>query len=277
MERKQSIEVTELSWQPQKQEEAILKEVCTTFIEGGFYGILGPNGSGKTSFLRHILRLLPVEEGRISLENKEIANYKRNELAKKISLVPQNTNIDTNFTAYEIVMMGRAPYQKRFQSVGEKDRETVTQAMKMTNCYELRESIFSRLSGGEKQRVVTARAIAQQTPWLFLDEPVAHLDVRYQMELMRYLKKLNELRNTSIITVLHDINLAARYCKQIVLMKEGRILAAGETSKVLTIENLNHVFSIPFYAIEKEDLGGTYFIPVPSDEIEHEAKKNLES
>lgn len=268
MGKKQSIQVTDLSWQPQKQEEAILKEVCTTFMQGGFYGILGPNGSGKTSFLRHILRLLPVEAGRISLESKEITSYNRNELAKKISLVPQNTNIETNFTAYEIVMMGRAPYQKRFQSAGENDRKIVAEAMKMTNCYELKETIFSRLSGGEKQRVVTARAIAQQTPWLLLDEPVAHLDVRYQMELMRYLKRLNEVRNTSIITVLHDINLAARYCKQIVLMKEGRVVAAGETGAVLTIENLTRVFSIPFYAIENEAFGGIYFIPVPSDEIE---------
>ncbi len=264
MEKLQSIQISELSWQPQKGEEAILKEICATFRQGGFYGILGPNGSGKTSFIRHILRLLPIETGRVLLENKEITSYKRNDIAKKMSLVPQNTNIETKFTVYDIVMMGRAPYQKRFQAPSEKDKEIVSEAMKMTNCFTLRDAVFSRLSGGEKQRVVTARAIAQQTPWLFLDEPVAHLDVRYQMELMKYLKKLNDTKHTSIITVLHDINLAARYCKQIVLMKDGRIMAAGETKQVLTIENLTKVFEISFYALENEALGGNYFIPIPS-------------
>lgn len=264
MDKHQTIQVNELSWQPQKEEDAILKEICTTFLQGGFYGILGPNGSGKTSFIRHILRLLPIDSGSVLLENKEVSSYKRNELAKRMSLVPQNTNIETRFNAYEIVMMGRAPYQKRFQAVSDKDREIVNEAMKMTNCYNLRDAIFSRLSGGEKQRVITARAIAQQTPWLFLDEPVAHLDVRYQMELMKYLKKLNDTKNTSIITVLHDINLAARYCKQIVLMKDGRIIAAGETKQVLSIENLNQVFEIPFCAIENEILGGNYFVPIPT-------------
>nr|WP_295680951.1 ABC transporter ATP-binding protein [uncultured Lachnoclostridium sp.] len=264
MDKQQTIQVNELSWQPQKEEEAILKEICATFLQGGFYGILGPNGSGKTSFIRHILRLLPSDSGSIFLENKELTSYKRKDIAKKMSLVPQNTNIETRFTAYEIVMMGRTPYQKRFQAVSNKDRDIVSEAMKMTNCYNLREAIFSRLSGGEKQRVIIARAIAQQTPWLFLDEPIAHLDVRYQMELMKYLKKLNDSKNTSIITVLHDINLASRYCKQIVLMKNGRIVAAGTTKEVLTIENLNQVFEIPFCAIENETFGGSYFVPITS-------------
>ena len=255
------ISIQELTWLPDKSQNEILKAICMDFIQGDFCGILGPNGSGKTSLMRHILRLVETKQGQLKLNNKNVDNYSRRELARNIAFVPQNTSIETNFTAYDIVMMGRAPYQKRFQGTTKQDREIVIQAMEMTNCYHLKDQGFSRLSGGEAQRVVTARAIAQQTPWLILDEPIAHLDIRYQVELMKYLKYLNLEHQTSILAVLHDINLASEYCKKIVLMKNGRIVVSGATKEVMTIDNLEKVYEIGFACVRRPDGQGSYFIP----------------
>lgn len=257
----EKLRVQELTWKPDKTGPEILKSICTEFLHGGFYGILGPNGSGKTSLMRHILRLLETNQGELVLNQKNLNLYKRRELAKQIAFVPQNTTLDTSFTAYDIVMMGRAPYQKRFETASMKDRDIVFEAMGMTNCYYLKDQIFSMLSGGEAQRVITARAIAQQTPWLILDEPIAHLDIRYQIELMKHLKHLNEHKQTSILAVLHDINLASEYCKQMILMKNGEIVVSGETKEIMTVDNLKMVYEIEFMKVERPDGKGSYFIP----------------
>lgn len=256
-----TLTVQELTWQPDQSQVEVLNSICIEFIQGGFYGVLGPNGSGKTSLMRHILRLLNTKQGQVMLREKGVNSYSRKELAREIALVPQNTNIETNFTAYDIVMMGRAPHQGRFDGTSKQDKDIVLQAMEMTNCYHLKNQIFSMLSGGEAQRVVTARAIAQQTPWLILDEPIAHLDIRYQIELMKHLQYLNQEKQTSILAVLHDINLASEYCKQIVLMKQGKIVANGETKKVLTAEQLEKVYEIEFMVMERPDGKGAYFVP----------------
>lgn len=253
------LRIQELTWELSKDRK-ILDDISMTFLEGGFYGILGPNGSGKTSLIRHILRLIETKKGQLLLNNQELKVLSRKELAKCMALVPQNTNIDTAFTAYDIAMMGRAPYQKRFQDYTQNDRDIVEEAMKMTNCYHLKDSLFANLSGGEAQRVVTARAIAQQTPWLILDEPISHLDIRYQIELMEHLMHLNEERGISILAVLHDINLAANYCKQIVLMKDAKIIAHGKTEDVLTKENLELTFDMKFLEIKQENLNRKLFI-----------------
>ena len=257
----EKITIQGLTWKPDKTRSEILKSIGIEFLHGGFYGILGPNGSGKTSLMRHVLRLLEANQGELFMNQKELSLYKRRELAKQIAFVPQNTNIETGFTVYEIVMMGRAPYQKRFEASTKKDQDIVHEAMEMTNCLYLKDQVFSLLSGGEAQRVITARAIAQQTPWLILDEPIAHLDIRYQIELMKHLQCLNEHQQTSILAVLHDINLASEYCKQIVLMKNGEIIASGDTKEIMTVENLEMVYEIRFMQVERPDGKGSYFIP----------------
>jgi iron complex transport system ATP-binding protein len=250
-----------LTWQPDKARPEILNSICTEFVQGGFYGILGPNGSGKTSLMRHILRLLETSHGVLELNDKNLSSYKRKDLARQIAFVPQNTNIDTSFTVYEIIMMGRAPHQKKFEATTMKDKEIVEQAMEMTNCSHLRDQVFSMLSGGEAQRVITARAITQQAPWLVLDEPISHLDIRYQIELMKHLQFLNQHKNTAILAVLHDINLACEYCKQIILMKDGEIIASGETKKIMTVENLKKVYDIEFVSLHHPNGKGNYFVP----------------
>lgn len=259
MEQKNKIHISQLTWQPDLNKEAVLNQICVDFIQGGFYGILGPNGSGKTSLMKHILQMLKTKYGKMYYNDKRLDEFSRDELARTLSLVPQNTNIMTDYTVYDIAMMGRIPYQKRFQPFSKQDHEIVQNALRMTNCLQYKDQRFQSLSGGEAQRVITARAIAQQTPWLLLDEPVAHLDIHYQMELMNYLTVLNEQKNTSIITVLHDINLASRFCKQLVLMKQGKILAVGPTKEVLNVELLREVYSEDFIEQNHPSKNYSYF------------------
>lgn len=255
------LSVENLSWQPADKGDYILRDVSGIFREGGFYGILGPNGSGKTSLIRHILKFLDIKEGNVKLEGKDIKHYARKELATKISFVPQNVTMDVSFTAYDIVSMGRTPHQGRFQNLSKKDREIIDHAMEITNCTYYKDKPFSYLSGGEAQRVLVARAIAQDTEYLVLDEPISHLDIRYQVELMETLKKLNEEENKTIIAILHDINLSAAYCKDIVLMKNGRIYKSGSIGEVLTKDNLKEVYEMNF-EIHRLGSNRMFFVPV---------------
>lgn len=253
--------IQSLSWQPKDQERMILNDINGYFREGGFYGVLGPNGSGKTSLIRHILRLLETKIGKITLQDININQISRNELAKNLAFVPQNTNIDANFSVYDIVAMGRTPHQGRFAPLNKKDQEMIEEAMALTNCGYLRNQPFNYLSGGEAQRVLVARAIAQDTPWIILDEPISHLDIKHQVELMETLKQLNTKTNRTVIAILHDLNLTAAYCKDVLLMKDGNVFAMGEMEEVLTKENLLAVYEMEFDVIKPDGMSSPYFIP----------------
>lgn len=257
-----ALEVKNLGWSPQVGQPAILHDLSAHFEEGGFYGILGPNGSGKTSFIRHILRFLEAKEGKIYLEEQDINVYSRKKLASFISFVPQNINMEVEFTAYEIVAMGRMPYIERFKSLTKEDHKKIEHAMKITRCSNLKDRPFSYLSGGEAQRVLVARAIAQDTRYLILDEPISHLDIRYQIELMETLKYLNEKENKTIIAILHDLNLSAAYCKEIILMKDGTLFTSGKVEEVLTKPNLKAVYDIEFEIYEAQHRNQRFYIPV---------------
>lgn len=259
---KEKLGVIGLCWQPDNKEKYILNNICGSFHKGGFYGILGPNGSGKTSLIRHILRFLDTKQGTICLDGKNIKDYSRKELACNISFVPQNVNMDVNFSVYDIVAMGRNPYMKRFQDLSEKDKKVINHAMEVTSCVHLKDKTFSYLSGGEAQRVLVARAIAQDTEYLILDEPISHLDIRYQIELMETLKKLNEKENKTIIAILHDLNLSSAYCKEIFLMKNGYVYAQGPVKEVLTKENLKAVYDMNFEIHKMNNKDTMFFIPV---------------
>lgn len=266
--REKMMDVDQLSWKPNKKQEAILNKVTQSFEEGTFYGIMGPNGSGKTSFIRHLLRFLEIQEGKIQLKNQALHNYPRKALATYISFVPQNVNLEVDFTAYEIVAMGRTPYMKRLKSLSEEDEKIIEHAMQITHCKSLKERPFSYLSGGEAQRVLVARAIAQDTKCLILDEPISHLDIRYQVEIMETLKYLNEKEGKTIIAILHDLNLCAAYCKQVVLMNKGEIYASGSAEEVLTKEHLKAVYEMNFEIYEQIDRKQKFYIPLTSSWIE---------
>ncbi|WP_167958478.1 ABC transporter ATP-binding protein [Anaerosporobacter faecicola] len=256
-----TINIAKLSWKPTTSDRMILKEITCKLSAGNFYGILGPNGSGKTSLMRHLLRLLPVKAGKIQLDQKDITRLKQEEFARLVSFVPQKTAIDAEFTVYDIVAMGRTPYQKHFQGLGKEDETIILQALEATKCIHLKDQYFTQLSGGEAQRVLVARTIAQDTPWLVLDEPIASLDIKHQVDLMDTLRTLNREKDKTVIAILHDLNLAAKYCNEIILMKDGEIYDAGPVEEVLTVKNLKAVYEIDFYMERNSHTGDRYFIP----------------
>lgn len=254
------INVKNLFYKPYPNEEYILNNISADFNDGGFYGILGPNGSGKTTLIRHILRFLETKKGAVYIDKKNIDEYKRKEIAENISFVPQNVNAKINFSVYDVVAMGRNPYLKRFEGLTKDDKDIIEKAMVYADCIHLKDKIFLNLSGGESQRVLIARAIAQDTKYIILDEPISHLDIRYQVDIMETLKKLNEKENKTIIVILHDINLSASYCKYIFLMKDGHVFSEGPSLDVLTKENLKNVYDIDF-EIYKMDDKNVFFVP----------------
>ena len=256
----QKIRADHLIWQPDRDRKPILNDICLELFAGEFYGVLGPNGAGKTSLARQILKLQKPNKGTVALDGQKVSKIRRDALARQLSFLPQSIRGDVEFSVYEVVAMGREPYRKRFLGLGSKDREIIEQALAAANCTHLKEKPVSCLSGGERQRVMIARTIAQDTPWIFLDEPISNLDVKHQMELMQTLKKLQEQGRT-VIAVLHDMNLAALFCTEMILMKQGSVFAAGKPRDVLTKENLRQVYEVEFTFLERGEGEMPYITP----------------
>lgn len=260
MEETHSINSFKLSWTPQKGGDPVLKDVTLELEPGHIYGIIGPNGAGKSSFLKHVLAFLRGDqEGAVRLGEKPVTSYRRRNLARLLSFVPQQTDIDTDFTAQEVVMTGRTPYQKRWEPESRQDREIVEEAMFLTGSRELSERPFFQLSGGEAQKVIIARAVAQATEWMLLDEPIASLDIRNQLEILETLRMLNRQRNVSVLMVLHDVNLAGSYCDRLIMLKHGQVQCAGSTEDCLTGDNLRELYGIEFTCLTGED-GHRYYL-----------------
>lgn len=253
-----SIQVQNLAYS--YDDKDILKNLNIDFEENKFYSIIGPNGSGKTTFIKNLSKILEPKKNSILIEDKDIVSYKNKELAKKVSTVPQNTILDFDFSALDIVLMGRSPYISRFQSEKDKDIEIVKNSMEMTNTWHLREKNISSLSGGEQQRVLIARAIAQDTNIILLDEPISHLDLYHQVELLDTIKFLN--RNITVIAILHDLNLAAQYSDYILLMNKGKIIAKGTPEEVVTKRNIKEAYNIDVHLLKNPSNGRPYIIPV---------------
>ncbi|MBS3897454.1 MAG: heme ABC transporter ATP-binding protein [Dethiobacter sp.] len=223
-------------------EHKVLTEISLTVESGNFFGIIGPNGSGKTTLLKLLSRVLRPESGLVKLGERALDSYSQNDLAKVMAVVVQDTFAGYLFSVEEIVMMGRTPYLGRFQAETLQDYALVRQALELTGCLELRQRKIAELSGGERQRVMIARALAQQPKVLILDEPTAHLDIGYQQEILDLVKRLCLTEGLTVVTVLHDLNLAAYYCNELVLLEQGRIAAAGSPADVLTAENIARVY-----------------------------------
>ena len=239
----------------------ILENVNFTVNEGDFVGIVGPNGSGKTTLLKSISRTLKPYTGTILLDKTDVYSIKSIELAKQMAIVPQESNIGFSFTALDIVLMGRNPHMKRFQMESESDLNIVRKAMNRTNTWHLADRPINEISGGEKQRVIIARALAQEPKVLLLDEPLTHLDMINQLEIMDLVKELCVKERLIVLAVIHDLNLAARYCSSILLLKGAKIFAAGPVENVLTSENIKAVFRVD--AIVKKSLVTNSLFVIP--------------
>ena len=240
----------------------VLEDVSLAVKEGDFVGILGPNGSGKTTLLKSISRILKPHKGVILLNKADIYSLKGVEVAQQLAVVPQDTAIGFSFAALDVVLMGRNPHMTRFQMESAKDVAIARKVMSLTNTWQLAERPINELSGGEKQRVIIARALAQEPKILLLDEPMTHLDIINQLEIMDLVKGLCEKEGLIVLAVFHDINLAARYCTSAILLKNGKVFSAGNLDDVLTSENIKNVFRVNAIVQKHLVTNSLYVIPL---------------
>jgi iron complex transport system ATP-binding protein len=240
----------------------ILTDINFAVNSGEFLGILGPNGSGKTTLLRSISRVLKPHKGTILIDDKDVYKLKTVEVAKQLAVVPQETPVTFDFTALEVVLMGRNPHMPRFKMESKKDLAIARNSMELTRTWEFADRPVTELSGGERQRVIIARALTQEPKILLLDEPTTHLDISNQLEIMDLIKHLCETKKLLIIAVFHDFNLAARYCESIILLKEGKIVAVGKANETLTSENVRKVFSVDTIVKKHPITGFFHVIPI---------------
>lgn len=221
----------------------ILSDVSFCLSKGEFAALIGNNGSGKTTLLKCLTRNFAFQSGKIKIDQKDLSSFSYKELAKKVAFVPQHTDLMFDFSAHQLVLMGRTPYQKPLYFDSEKDLEIVEQAMKQTGTWHLRNSNAKTLSGGEFQRVIIARALAQQTPILMLDEPISNLDIHHQFEVMSLLQEINA-KGITVLIILHELNMTMQYCNKVLLMQEGKMVAQGKTSDILSVENIERFFDV---------------------------------
>ena len=224
-------------------ENKILKDISFRCQSGEIIGIIGPNGSGKTTLLKTINRINPITNGDILLNGKSIKEYDEKELARDISFMNQNTNIEFDFPCIDIVVLGRYPYLERFQEYSKKDIELAEKYMRLTNTYKFRDKSILQLSGGERQRVLFAKILTQESQVILLDEPTASLDMRYEEDLLKEVSKEKD-KGKIIILVIHNLQTAIKYCSRLVLLSNGNIIKDGAVKEVITEENLNNVFGI---------------------------------
>ena len=222
----------------------VLDHVSAELGRGQILGILGPNGSGKTTLLRLLSGTRRPTAGEILLDGTPLGQLSRRAVAQRIAVVPQETQLAFDYTVMEMVLMGRHPHLGLFQLEGPADVEIARDALGATGTAQLETRQFNTLSGGEKQRVVIASALAQSSDILLLDEPTASLDLGYQLEVASLLRRLNRERGVTIAVSTHDLNFAASICDRLVMLRAGRVLAAGTTSEVLTPERIRALYDV---------------------------------
>ena len=219
-----------------------LEGIDLEISRGTILGILGPNGSGKSTLLQLLSRLHRPTTGTIRLEGVDLADYTTRALAQLVSVIPSDNYFDFPFSVAEVVEMGRYPHLGRLQTLRGQDREWIHRARRLTGIEAFWERSISELSSGERQRVLIARALAQNPSVLILDEPSAHLDINHQISVFRMLRDFNQEYRTSILVVLHDLTLADAFCREVVILKGGRLAKAGPPRDVMTSETLQSVF-----------------------------------
>ncbi len=236
------IEVKNLSYAYGKK--IIINDMSFGIAEGDFCAIMGQNGCGKTTLLKCIANLLPVKANTIFINGKDSTSYSIKKLARQIAFVPQHTPLDFEFSAFETVQMGRNPYQTHLQNESQKDWDIVEECMKKTNTWHLRFASLSEMSGGEMQRVLLARALAQQTPIMLLDEPLSNLDISHQFEIIKLLRDISLNEKKTILLIVHDLNIAMRYCQSLLLLHNHNIVYHGDIDKGLTPQNIKDYFGV---------------------------------
>jgi iron complex transport system ATP-binding protein len=264
---------------------AVLQGIDLDVRAGAIVGILGPNGSGKSTLLRLLMGSLTPSRGKVLLDGADLRQYRRAQLARRMAFVPQDTHLAFDYTVLELALMGRYPHLGTFEIEGPADIQIVRDALALTGTAAFENRRVSTLSGGEKQRVIIASALAQMVSWigpapgghpavsippedcrsglgiLLLDEPTASLDLRFQLEVAAILERLNAERNTTIVLTTHDVNLAASLCRDLVLLRDGQVQASGPVDEVLTREAVAALYDVEADVRFDETAGHLTVIP----------------
>ncbi len=222
----------------------VLRDITFRINPADFIGILGPNGAGKTTLIRALSRALKPMNGGVLMDGVDVYSLSSKRVSRNIAVVPQDIIIPFNFRSLDVVLMGRNPHLDFFETEGPKDLAIAEKAMRLASCWEFAERPINQLSGGERRKVLMARALCQEPCILLLDEPTLHLDICNQIETMELLKFLTKKKQIAVLSVLHDLTLAARYCNSLIMLKQGRIVAIGSVGAVLTEENVRTVFRV---------------------------------
>ena len=227
----------------------ILADIDLSIKDNGIVGIIGPNGSGKSTLLKCIYRVLKPKTGTIFIDGKNINDYQFKETAKKMAVVAQHNDTHFDFNVLEMVLIGRSPHKKFMERDSAEDIELAYKSLEQVNMKDFADRNFSSLSGGEKQRIILARALVQNTDCLILDEPTNHLDIKHQLHFMSLAKDLK----ITVISAIHDLNIAAMYCDKIYALKEGQIIASGSVYEVITEEVIKTLYDVEAKIIYDEE------------------------
>ncbi len=236
----------------------VIKNIDLIARKGDFIGIVGPNGSGKTTLLKSLNHSIQPKKGQVFLDNKRIETLPRRVIAQKIAVVPQVIESRFPLTVEEVVSLGRLPYKNRFADIDNRGLSVVESVFKMFNLKDFATKKVSQLSGGEKQRVFLALAIAQESEILILDEPTSHLDISFQLEVLDLVRERQE-KGLTVIAVFHDLNLASQYCQEIIFLRDGNVFISGKTDEVMCTENIKEVFGIEV-EVSRHPISGKLFI-----------------
>lgn len=223
---------------------SVLQNLSFKLRKGKFYGLIGPNGSGKSTLIDLLMGIRELGSGELVFCGKPINRYRRRDLARHLALVPQNINVGFDFSVHAIVLMGRHPHIPRFSQPSHQDLELVEKTLVLLDIHHLRERSITNLSGGERQRVIVARALAQDTDVLMLDEATSNLDIQHTIDIMRVLRNRVEQTELTVVAAIHDLNLAAAFCDELLVLKNKTLHLSGPVRSILTADLVKEVFSV---------------------------------
>jgi iron complex transport system ATP-binding protein len=241
----------------------VLKDISFNVAPGEILGIIGPNGCGKSTLLRTITSILKPFGGKVLFHGQNIREFSYRRIARYMAVVSQDTDLTFSFRAVDVVMMGRLPHLGRIRREGREDFSVVERCLRLMDVSDIAERQITELSSGERQRVMIAKALAQEPEVLLLDEPTSHLDIGHQIEIFDLIKELNKNNGLTILCVLHDLNLAAEYCSRLILMKTGGIYSIGPPEEVLRYDIIEHVYKTVVVVLKNPTSGKPHVVLVP--------------
>jgi len=248
----------------------VLHGLSLSLPQGSFTALIGPNGGGKSTLLRTVCRMVRASQGTIQLVGKDLRTLTQAEVARLVGFVPQSSHSDLEFTVEDVVLMGRYPHLRGMQRPGPRDVALAEEAMRSTGVLHLRNRLLAGLSGGEAQRALIARCLAQRPRLLLLDEPTSHLDLAYQVEILALLRELNERDGLTILAVLHDLNLATQFFGRFVLISGGRVAADGCTDSVLSPHLLREAYGAEVEVLRSGDGGVLRVLARPGSSVDRQ-------